>query len=274
MEPTYLEAEAQALGFPATLFGYTPNEAAYWREPGLPWLPAAPADALLLDYRGTRAIRYLLEVIDHDMAPRFPRGCLVQTMPVYERAQLVVGRVYSYGVLDPETGTRHYHLARLVQVGATYLEVKPDHDDHLLRWPLRADEAEATWDVREVTHYAHYPAAREEDAPKAGDYLLQITLPQLGPRYPVGARYWARPVPRAQWADARGVHALQLRDGRELLARLLKQRRGQWVLGFDVGAPEYLALADVVQLWKLGAADYLPEETPDEHRAFLQSRDY
>jgi hypothetical protein len=158
--PTPLEQEAARLGLPNTLFGFTPNEGSYWREPGLPWLtPEMLTDfeQMPLDYRGFRALLCLGDIEGDHMAPRFPRGCAVQTMPVYDKANLVVGRVYTYRYLDQQTQEWAYEMGRLVKIGGNFLEVKADNNATPSLWLLRDEPEQAVWDVREVTHYASYP---------------------------------------------------------------------------------------------------------------------
>lgn len=158
--PTPLEREATRLGLPSTLFGFTPNQRAYWTEPGLPWLTSemySDFKKMPLDYRGFRAIRCIGDIEGDHMAPRFPRGCAVQTMPVYEKKNLVVGRVYTYRYLDQQTQEWACEMGRLVKIGGNYLEVKADNNPTPSLWLLRDEPGQAVWDVREVTHYAARP---------------------------------------------------------------------------------------------------------------------
>jgi hypothetical protein len=158
--PTPLEQQAARLGLPPTLFGFTPNERSYWAEPGLPWLTPEmynDFEQMPLDYRGFRALLCLGDIEGDHMAPRFPRGCTVQTMPVYDKANLVVGRVYTYCYLDQQTQEWAYEMGRLVKIGGNFLEVKADNHPTPSLWLLRDEPEQAVWDVREVTHYAAYP---------------------------------------------------------------------------------------------------------------------
>jgi hypothetical protein len=158
--PTALEQEATRLGLPSTLFGFTPNQAAYWREPDLPWLTQemlTDFDKMPLDYLGHRALVCIGYMEGNFMAPRFPSGCGVQTMPVGDKARLVVGRVYTYRYLDQETKEWAYEMGRLVKIGGNFLEVKADNNPTPSLWLLRNEPGQAVWDVREVTHYASYP---------------------------------------------------------------------------------------------------------------------
>ena len=157
---TALEQEAQSLGFPATLFGFTPNERAYWHEPGLPWLTVEQQYSyeMPLDYRGQKALLCVGYLGSNNMAPRFPKGCGVQTVPVYEKANLVLGRVYLYRYWDEEAQQWTYEMGRLVKIGGNYLEVQADNNPTPSIWLLREEVGQEVWDVREVTHYVSYPA--------------------------------------------------------------------------------------------------------------------
>ncbi|MGI4871495.1 MAG: hypothetical protein ACRYFX_09990 [Janthinobacterium lividum] len=149
--------EAQQLGFPATLFGFTPNDRAYWHEPGLPWFTPELRENPPLNRVGLQSIPCIGDIATDSMAPRFPRGCAVNTMPVHKREYLVLGRVYTHCFLNAETGEWEWAIGRLVKIGGNYLEVKADNDPTPAIWLLREEEAQAVWDVWEVTHYAYYP---------------------------------------------------------------------------------------------------------------------
>lgn len=151
--------EAAALGFPAALFGFTPEQRAYWHEPGLPWLTAAQVNAPLLDARGLPTVPTYFDIRSQNMAPRFPAGAVVVGLPVFSRRQLAVGKVYAYGYTDAETGQRCHQLGRLEVIGDNYLQARADNRADLgLIWLLREVPGEELWDVREITHYVTYPA--------------------------------------------------------------------------------------------------------------------
>lgn len=152
-------AQAVALGYPTTLFGHAPTERAYWHEPGLPWLTAEQmAGDMPLDYRGQKQMLCVGHMGGDNMAPRFPRGCGVQTAPVFEKQNLVVGRVYTYRYWDEQEQQWAYEIGRLVKIDGNYLEVKADNSPTPSLWLLREEAEKAVWDVREVTHYVSYPA--------------------------------------------------------------------------------------------------------------------
>ena len=105
--PTLPQTPAElvaALGFPPTLFGFTPDQRGYWYEPGLPWFTAELHRNPPVGYDGWPLIPFVSVLAGHDMGPRFPQGCAVHTVPIYEKKNLVVGRVYLYRYQDAETG--------------------------------------------------------------------------------------------------------------------------------------------------------------------------
>jgi hypothetical protein len=163
--PQNIVEVAQHLGYPSSLFGFTPQQKQYWQEPGLPWLTQGQlnfTDPMPLDYRGHQALLAIGYMGGNSMAPRFPKGCAVQSAPVWDKANLVLGRVYVYCFRQGTAQDWTYQMGRLVKIGGNYLEVaadnpSPDEADHTI-WLLRDNEHEAVWDVREVTHYASYPA--------------------------------------------------------------------------------------------------------------------
>jgi len=156
--PTTLEQEAARLGFPSTLFGFTPNQREYWAEPSMPWLTREIWENAPLGYNGFKLIWHYGEVGSNTMAPRFPKGCMVNMTPVYEKKNLVVGKVYIYVYTDTKTGELAYQMGRLEKVGGNCLWARADNDPALgLCWLLRDDERQAVWDVYEVTHYTSYP---------------------------------------------------------------------------------------------------------------------
>jgi hypothetical protein len=149
--------EAAALGLPATLFGFTPNQRDYWYEPGLPWFTDQLRQHPPIGYDGHAGIPFVSWIASNGMAPRFPHGCAVHSVAVFEKKNLVVGRVYLYCYQQAKTQKWQWSIARLVKIGGNYLEVKADNDPTPSLWRLRDDERQAVWDVREVTHYASYP---------------------------------------------------------------------------------------------------------------------
>jgi hypothetical protein len=149
-----LVAQAAALGYPATLFGCTPEQHEYWVEPGLPLLTPELRKDFPLGYNGLPALPMLAHLQGNDMGPRFPDGCGVVIVAVYELKNLVLGRVYTYSFRNLETGYREMAIGRLTKIGGNYLEVKADNHPTPSRWLLREEPGQAVWDVHEVTHYA------------------------------------------------------------------------------------------------------------------------
>ncbi|GAA4503160.1 hypothetical protein GCM10023172_27550 [Hymenobacter ginsengisoli] len=170
-------AQAAALGYPATLVGFTPDQRGYWFEPGLPWFTAEMFQNHPLDnregtpdyFKGWSTIPCIGDVECDHMAPRFPRGCAINTMPVHTKDMLVVGKVYTYRYTNSATGLEEWNIGRLVKIGGNYLEVasdnpSPDEADRTI-WLLEEEEHKATWAVREVTHYASYPSEEGQGRP-------------------------------------------------------------------------------------------------------------
>lgn len=152
-------AQAAALGYPSTLQGYTPDQGQYWREPGLQWVTPEVWVNRPLGYNNMKLIWCRAELGGNDMAPRFPKGCVVNVAPVYERKNLVVGKVYLYVYQDAETGEEASQMGRLEKVGGNCLWARADNDPKVgLCWLLRDDEREAVRNVWEVTHYVSYPS--------------------------------------------------------------------------------------------------------------------
>jgi hypothetical protein len=159
--PTALEQEAARLGFPASLFGFTPQQKEYWQEPSLPWWTEQLRANPPVGYNGEPKVPFTAYIQGNRMGPRFPNGCAVMLAPTFERKHLVIGKVYTYSYRDAESGEMEMCIGRLVKIGGNHLEVTSDisslGDPDRAIWLLRDDEAQAVWDVREVTHYVSYP---------------------------------------------------------------------------------------------------------------------
>lgn len=272
---TNIEQVAAERGYPSTLLGYTPNDTAYWFEPGLPWASAPTTEPLARrSLRGPAKRRAELIFTSDAMAPRFPEGMLVDLEAVHTRQELEVGRVYVH--LHP-AGADRPHVGRLAHVGAAGLELTQDNHPTSLHWPLAAGRAPFRH-VYAVTHYNQYfprggearqsAATKDDGAPR---FLLEVTTNEMAPRYPLGARYVVRLVPTARWGAARGVHALALINGQQLVRRIQRLHQGVFALASDrTGNTELLACVEVASIWKLGPADYLPEESEADHLWQLQ----
>lgn len=254
-------------GYPGTLLGFTPNDRAYWREPGLPPIAYLPSEAA---YWPTAEFIFVTD----RMAPRFPDGTVVGLEPVNSRQQLVVGRVYVHLAAD---GAGELPVGRLASVGRTSLELTQDNDPTPLTWSLGADSQTETQDLYEVTCYSLYLPHDEARLPPcpvndARPVLLEVMTDAMAPRYPLGSRHLLRPVPPEQWAQARGVHALALNNGTWAVRRLAASASTNvLVLESDrTGDILLLATHEVVSVWKLGACDYMPEESEADHHWAVQ----
>lgn len=270
---TYFEQVAAERGYPRVLFGLTPDDEAYWREPNLPWAPQLPLVCTIVGDQLYQVQDYTEFVfITNDMAPRFPVGTLVTIEPVLTREALQVGRVYVH--LHP-TEADELQVGRLAHVEDDVLHLTQDNNPLELRWLLGPHQTEETADIYEVTYYSEPPTHWQElaGAGDAGPVLLEMMTDDMGPRYPQGSRHVLRSVPAYRRAQARGVHALALADGVQLVRRIIDHHDGVLTLATDrTGAVQQLPLAQVVSLWKLGVCDYMPEETEDEHLAIIQRR--
>jgi hypothetical protein len=150
-------AQAAALSYRDALQGCTPDQSQY--EPGLPWVTPEVWANRPLGYNNMKLIWCRAEMGGNDMAPRFPKGAVVNVAPVYERKNLVVGKVYLYVYQDAETGEEASQMGRLEKIGGNCLWARADNDPKVgLCWLLRDDERESVRDVWEVTHYFSYPA--------------------------------------------------------------------------------------------------------------------
>jgi len=97
-------------------------------------------------------------------------------------------------------------------------------------------------------------------------YLLEIRGNSMAPRYPDGARYVVRSVSDGNWQYAQGVHAISLKgdgegDAKFVIKRITSNINGVLLLSSDNNNQEMaVALDDIMCMWKVGEADYLPEE--------------
>jgi hypothetical protein len=260
------ELVAAERGYPGTLLGFTPNDRAYWREPGLLPIAYLPNEAI------EGPTDEFIFVTDR-MAPRFPDGTVVGLEPVASRQDLVVGRVYVQLV----NNAGEYPVGRLARVGRTSLELTQDNHSATLTWSLGAEEQTEMQDLYEVTCYSLYLPHDEARLPEspvndARPLLLEIATDAMAPRYPLGSRYFIRPVPPDQWAQARGVHALVLTNGTWAVRRLAASASANvLVLESDrTGDIVLLATREVVSVWKLGVCDYMPEESEADHHWAIQ----
>lgn len=144
--------QAKALGYPASLFGYSPTQHNYWYEPGMGWRGAnhgSPATQPM-----PASLCY--QMPDDTMAPRFPRGTVVLLWHVTSRLKLELGKPYLYSWADTTTGEVFHEAGRLVHIGTHYLGAVADNSPSLgLIWPV--DKAVGFEGVRLIDAYVSYP---------------------------------------------------------------------------------------------------------------------
>lgn len=268
---TYFEQVAAQRGYPRALFGLTPDDEAYWQEPNLPWAPQLPLVRTVVGDQLYQVQDYAEFVFStNDMAPRFPLGTRVTIEPVLTREALQVGRVYVH--LRPTEGDE-LQVGRLAHVEDDALSLTQDNNSLELRWQLGAHQPGEIADIYEVTYYSGQPTHWQELVGDDGPMLLEMMTDDMGPRYPQGSRHVLRSVPAHRRAQARGVHALALADGTQLVRRILDHHEGVLTLAIDrTDTMQKLPLVQVVTLWKLTFADYMPAETEAEHLAIIQLR--
>ena len=153
------EQVAQAQGYPATLFGFTPNDGPYWREPGMPWvLPLLNPQHFGLDPVACQTELHGLMAFDlwnENMAPRFPRGTYLAGKPLpWGSEEVEPGHLLAW--LAPGEAWDCFDLARVVEIHATYLLLAYDNGGHTLRLPWQ--HAYPTPRAYRITHYVTQPA--------------------------------------------------------------------------------------------------------------------
>lgn len=85
-------------GLPATFQGFSPDQSAYWTEPGLPFMGICPSTVAELEaFRVTREGQYEIVVPrdDQRMAPRFKGGTVLAARPILRKQNIVPG-VYAW----------------------------------------------------------------------------------------------------------------------------------------------------------------------------------
>lgn len=91
--------------------------------------------------------------------------------------------------------------------------------------------------------------------------LIKVRGNSMAPRYPEGSRYVVRPVSSGNWQYAQGVHAISLRNEMFLIKRIISNQAGLMVLSSDsTGEKMSIELGEINCMWKVGEADYMPEE--------------
>lgn len=135
-QPSATQQAATDRGFPTSFLGLTPNEQAYWAEPGLPWTNQTPNTKAELE-----AFRLLgngvfidAHIQDDRMAPRFMQGCSVRVAPITNKQDIVEG-VYIWQW--EQKGTSYMNMGRLQQVLRGQLRMTQDVDGTELFCRLR-----------------------------------------------------------------------------------------------------------------------------------------
>lgn len=160
MNVTQQERIAQELGYPSTLFGFTPNDRAYWAEPAMPWvLPLLNPQHYGLDpvacveeLAGLMAF----DVWNDNMAPRFATGVYLAGRPLAVGQRVAVGEVLAW--LTPSEALDCFCLARVVEVGASFLRLACDNGGH--SYTLAWEYTDPSRPVYRITHYVTQPSAQ------------------------------------------------------------------------------------------------------------------
>ena len=91
--------------------------------------------------------------------------------------------------------------------------------------------------------------------------VMSIRGNSMSPRYPESSRYVIRPVSNGNWQYATGVHGISLRSGMFIIKRITSNKDGLMTLTSDNGGDEItVQLGDILCMWKVGEAAYLPAE--------------
>jgi len=94
-----------------------------------------------------------------------------------------------------------------------------------------------------------------------GAAVMEIKGNSMAPRYPERSRYVVRPVSSGNWQYAQGVHAISLRSAMFIIKRITNNKEGVLTLTSDNGGAEMLVdLGDILCMWKVGEAVYMPAE--------------
>jgi phage repressor protein C with HTH and peptisase S24 domain len=91
--------------------------------------------------------------------------------------------------------------------------------------------------------------------------VMEIRGNSMAPRYPERSRYVVRPVSSGNWQYAQGVHAISLRSAMFVIKRITSNKEGILILTSDNGGAEMTVdLGDILCMWKVGEAAYMPPE--------------
>jgi hypothetical protein len=91
--------------------------------------------------------------------------------------------------------------------------------------------------------------------------VIEVRGNSMAPRYPDRSCYVVRPVSDGNWQYATGVHAISLRSAMFVIKRVTSNKDGVLTLTSDNGGDEItVQLGDILCMWKVGEAAYLPAE--------------
>lgn len=91
--------------------------------------------------------------------------------------------------------------------------------------------------------------------------VIEVRGNSMAPRYPDRSCYVVRPVSDGNWQYAQGVHAISLRSAMFLIKRITSSKDGVLTLSSDNGGAEMnVELGDILCMWKVGEAAYMPAE--------------
>jgi phage repressor protein C with HTH and peptisase S24 domain len=91
--------------------------------------------------------------------------------------------------------------------------------------------------------------------------VIEVRGSSMAPRYPDRSCYVVRPVSSGNWQYATNVHAISLRSAMFLIKRITSNKDGVLTLTSDNGGSEMtVELGDILCMWKVGEAAYMPPE--------------
>ena len=91
--------------------------------------------------------------------------------------------------------------------------------------------------------------------------VIEVRGNSMSPRYPDRSCYVVRPVQSGNWQYGTGVHAISLRSAMFVIKRITSNKDGILTLSSDYGGAEMtVELGDILCMWKVGEAAYMPPE--------------
>jgi len=94
-----------------------------------------------------------------------------------------------------------------------------------------------------------------------GAVVIEVRGNSMAPRYPDRSCYVVRPVSSGNWQYATGVHCVSLRSEMFVIKRITSNKEGVMMLTSDNGGQEiFVELGDILCMWKVGEAAYMPAE--------------